>query len=80
MANAGKTITMRYTHAWVKNNEVWHLVARQAILDSKAKQFDLPGRGMLNAGVSKKRYPPFLRQQRFCFGPWSQVSHRQFDH
>ena len=28
--NAGKTITMRYTHTWLKTKEVWHLLARQA--------------------------------------------------
>lgn len=28
--NAGKTITMRYTHTWIKTGGVWHLTARQA--------------------------------------------------
>lgn len=28
--NAGKTITMRYTHTWLKTKGVWHLQARQA--------------------------------------------------
>lgn len=28
--NAGKIITMRYTHTWIKTRGVWHLTARQA--------------------------------------------------
>jgi hypothetical protein len=28
--NAGKTITMRYTHVWIKEKDAWHLTARQA--------------------------------------------------
>jgi hypothetical protein len=27
--NAGKTITMRYTHVWIKNDGLWRLMARQ---------------------------------------------------
>ena len=28
--NAGKTITMRFTHTWIKNNGGWEMAARQA--------------------------------------------------
>lgn len=31
-SNAGKIITMRYTHIWMKTKGVWHLIARQATI------------------------------------------------
>lgn len=34
MPNAGKTVKRRYTNIWMKNNNVWQLVARQSTIIS----------------------------------------------
>ena len=34
MPNAGKTVTRRYTNVWMKNENSWQLVARQATIIS----------------------------------------------